>query len=253
MASEVSAGNTPAIQAQEVLLAHAVRCWDAEQANANALESEQNFLVTAIAFFLGLNIFQIQWYRDPDRAIADDEMRAAIKVCVFLSVALFITAYAFHLKWAAHAIGSVERLGYQLAGSLKWAVLMVARGWRAHGRWRTRQKRTAGRQQQPVSEAGRADSHVQDAVSDNEAVAESLPAVATRSSHLLALPEDFMRTFDGSVTTAIDKTFENTYAAYFDLLERNIDRANRLRRARRILLAGIIANLTAIVLYLIQI
>jgi len=47
----------------QVLVDHAVRCWDSERENANRLSSRATLLLSALAALFGLGLFRIDWFR----------------------------------------------------------------------------------------------------------------------------------------------------------------------------------------------
>src|ERR1051325_9244215 len=79
----------------QVLVDHAVRCWDAERENANRLSSRGTLVLSALAALFGLGLFRIDWFRG-----AADVSRVPLPWCVwlvksFLALALVFFAAAF--------------------------------------------------------------------------------------------------------------------------------------------------------------
>src|SRR5687768_3704621 len=76
------------------LIAHMVRCWDAERENAERLAKKVNVIVSVLALLFGFGLFKIEWTYDPDHLSRVESVVTIwlIKICLANSLLLFAIA-----------------------------------------------------------------------------------------------------------------------------------------------------------------
>jgi hypothetical protein len=79
----------------EVLVEHAVRCWDSERENANRLSSRGTLLLSALAALFGLGLFRIDWFRGEKDVSRISSLTAIWAIKILMSLGLVMFGLAF--------------------------------------------------------------------------------------------------------------------------------------------------------------
>lgn len=86
-----------------MLIEHVVRFWEAERENAARIASKQQLISAGIIGLLGLGLYKIDWYADPDALLRATNPIAIwiVKSCLIGSTGLF--AWSLWILWGGSA------------------------------------------------------------------------------------------------------------------------------------------------------
>jgi hypothetical protein len=205
---------------EQVLVDHAVRCWQAECENAARLSARATLFLSAMAALFGLGLYRIEWFRSiNDRSRMRWEWSIWSVKCL-LSLALFIFAFSFY-----RILGRRMRMPNLLRKIIFPLRLAI---WKLF-----RRKILKPTHRQKILKVGHR------------------KITSVHSSDYLALPEWIFTEGTPVGPPAKKLVFQRVYRAYLDLQGRNAETKEKLDSGQQWFVIGLMLVLLAIVLYII--
>ncbi|QDU70276.1 hypothetical protein [Mucisphaera calidilacus] len=82
------------LNSDRVLIDHAVRCWEAEQVNAERINGRKRFLAAGLMAVLGLGLYRLEWFYDPEMIprVGNPWLQLIIKALLIIGLLLLATS-----------------------------------------------------------------------------------------------------------------------------------------------------------------